>query len=322
MHTRRKVVVVALGGNSLTKKGQRGTIYEQFANTRASVRTLWHLIELGYQLVITHGNGPQVGDFLIQMESAIAQVPPQPLGVIGAATQGTIGYMIQQTLQNHLILEGRDTPVVTILTQVVVDRHDPLLVDPIKPIGATFYTEEEAKKRMTELGWSMKEDAGRGWRRVVPSPVPLEIVELDVLESLLNAGAIVITAGGGGIPVIIEKDGRYEGVDAVIDKDLASGLLARSLDADVLIMLTAVDRVALDYASGHPTWLDRMTAHEAKEYLAQGQFPQGSMGPKIEASVEYLLGVRHKQTRKAIITDHEHLRQAMTGKAGTTITFQ
>ncbi len=320
--TRRKVAVVALGGNSLIKKGQRGDIHEQFANTRESVQTLWTLIEMGYQLVITHGNGPQVGDMLIQMESAMEQVPPQPLGVIGAATQGSIGYMIQQTLQNHLMLEGRDTPVVTLLTQVVVDRFDPHLQNPSKPIGAMFYNEEDARKRMDELGWSMVEDAGRGWRRVVPSPYPLEIVELDVIESLLGAGAIVITAGGGGIPVVIERDGRYDGVDAVIDKDMASGLLARSLDSDLLVMLTAVDRVALDFKSSTPTWLDHLTVHQAKQYLKEGQFPEGSMGPKIEAACEYLLGVRRKQTRRAIITDHNNLRQALLGRAGTTITFQ
>ncbi len=322
MTTRRKVAVVALGGNSLTRKGQRGTMAEQFANTRASVRTLWHLIEQGYRLVITHGNGPQVGDMLIQMESAMEQVPPQPLGVIGAATQGSIGYMIQQTLQNHMMLEGRDMPVVTVLTQVVVDRHDPNLQNPSKPIGAIFYTEEEAKKRMDELGWTMTEDAGRGWRRVVPSPYPLEIVELDVIESLVDAGSVVIAGGGGGIPVIIERDGSYEGVDAVIDKDLASGLLAKSLDADLLVMLTAVDRVALNFASDAPQWLDQLTVHEAKEYLRQGHFPAGSMGPKIQASIDYLLGVRRKQTRKAIVTDHENLRKALDGKAGTIITFQ
>lgn len=322
MTDRKKLAVVALGGNSITKKGQSGTIHEQFANTRQSVQTLWHLIEAGYQIVVTHGNGPQVGDMLLQMELAMDHVPPQPLGVIGASTQGSIGYMIQQTIQNHLILEGMNKPVVTVLTQVVVDRYDPRLVDPIKPIGAKFYTPEEAQARIRDLGWHMKEDAGRGWRRVVPSPYPLEIVELEVIESLVNAGVIVVASGGGGIPVVIEKDGRYEGVDVVIDKDLASGLLARSLDADLLVMLTAVDRVALDFTSGNPRWLDHMTLHEAKEYLAQGHFPAGSMGAKIEASIDYLLGVRRKQTRKAIITDHEHLRQALSGKAGTTITFQ
>ena len=322
MNARRKVAVVALGGNSLTRKGQRGTIQEQFANTRASVQTLWQLIELGYQLVVTHGNGPQVGDMLLQMESAMDQVPPQPLGVIGAATQGSIGYMIQQTLQNHLMMEGRNIPVVTVLTQVVVDRYDPRLIDPIKPIGTRFYTKEEADERIKALNWTVKEDAGRGWRRVVPSPYPLEIVELDVIESLLSSGAIVITAGGGGIPVLIERDGRYEGVDAVIDKDLASGLLARSLDADLLIMLTAVDRVALNFNSDKPEWIDELTVHQAKEYLRQGHFPAGSMGPKIEAAVDYLLSVRRKQTRKAIITNHENLRLAIAGKGGTTITFQ
>ena len=322
MQERRKIAVVALGGNSLTRKGQVGSIEEQFANTRASVMTLWQLSELGYNLVITHGNGPQVGDMLIQAESAIEQVPPQPLGVVGAATQGSIGYMIQQCMQNHMMMEGKDIPVVTVLTQVVVDRYDPMLTDPTKPIGAVFYTEEEARRRMEELGWMMTEDAGRGWRRVVPSPYPLEIVELDVIESLLDSSVVVIAAGGGGIPVIIERDGRYEGVDAVIDKDLASGLLARSLDSDLLVLLTAVDRVALDYDSDKPTWLDHMTVHEAQEYLRQGHFPAGSMGPKVKAAIDYLLGVRRKQTRKAIITSHENLRKAMLGKAGTTITFQ
>lgn len=317
----RKVAVVALGGNSLTQKGQRGTIHEQFANARASVQTIWHLIEMGYQLVITHGNGPQVGDMLIQMESAMDQVPAQPLGVIGAATQGSIGYMIQQTIQNQLILEGRDIPVVTVLTQVVVDRYDPNLSKPHKPIGAIFYTEEEAKKRMHDLGWHMVEDAGRGWRRVVPSPEPLEIVELDVIESLLEAGSIVIAAGGGGIPVKIERDGRYEGVDAVIDKDLASGLLARALNAELLIMLTAVDRVVLNFGTEKAEPLDRLTVHQAREYLKEGHFPPGSMGPKIMAAIEYLIRARRKHMRKVIITDHQNLRQAIHGKAGTTITY-
>lgn len=321
MPSKNKIAVVALGGNSLIKKGERGTINEQFTNTRASVQTLWYLIENGYRVVITHGNGPQVGDMLIQMESAMDQVPAQPLGVIGAATQGSIGYMIQQTIQNHLMLEGRDTPVVSILTQVVVDKFDPNLQDPHKPIGAIFYTEEEAKKRMDELGWSMVEDAGRGWRRVVPSPYPLEIVELDVIENLLMAGTVVVAGGGGGIPVIIQRDGSYEGVDAVIDKDLVSGLLARALNADLLIMLTAVDRVALNFKSDEPEWLEELTVHQAKEYMQQGHFPSGSMGPKIEAAINYLLGSRKKQLKKAIITDHENLRKALDGKAGTTITF-
>lgn len=322
MSGKRKIAVVALGGNSLNKKGEDGTTQQQFANTRASVNTIWQLVEMGYQVVVTHGNGPQVGDRLIQMESAMDQVAPQPLGVVVAGTLGSIGYMIQQTLQNKIMLEGRDIPVVTVLTQVVVDRYDPKLQDPHKPIGAIFYTEEEAKKRMDDLGWTMEEDSGRGWRRVVPSPEPLEIVELDVIESLLQSNTIVIAAGGGGIPVLIERDGRYEGVDAVIDKDLSSSLLARSLDADLLVLLTAVDRVALNYGKENEQWLERMTAHEATEYLKEGQFPAGSMGPKIEAAIQYLMRVRRKQSKIAVITDHEHLRQALAGKAGTTITFQ
>jgi len=322
MSGRKKVAVVALGGNSLNKKGEQGTIQQQFANTRASVNTIWHLIEMGYQVVITHGNGPQVGDRLIQMESAMDQVPEQPLGVVGAGTQGSIGYMIQQSLQNKIMLEGREIPVVTVLTQVVVDRYDPKLQDPHKPIGAIFYTEEEAKKRMEELDWSMEEDSGRGWRRVVPSPEPLEIVELDIIESLLQSNAIVIAAGGGGIPVLIERDGRYEGVDAVVDKDLASSLLARSLDADLLVLLTAVDRVSVNFGKEDEKRLDRLTVHQAREYLKAGHFPEGSMGPKIESAIQYLMRVRRKQSKMAIITDHEHLRQTLLGKAGTTMTFQ
>ncbi len=317
-----KVAVVALGGNSITKKGQRGTVYEQFANTRATVKVVCELLRRGYRLVLTHGNGPQVGDSLIQAEAAREQVPMQPLGVIGAATQGSIGYMIQQILQNHLMQMGFDMPVATVLTQVVVDKYDPAMLEPTKPIGARFYSREEAEKLMAEEDWILKEDAGRGWRRVVPSPYPLEIVELDTIQALLEKGTIVIACGGGGIPVFIEHDGSYEGVDAVIDKDLASGLLAKSIDADILLMLTAVDKVALNFTSGTPQWIDSMTVHEAKQYMREGHFPAGSMGTKIQAAMDYLLGVRRKQTRKAIITDHMHLLDAIEGNAGTTISFQ
>jgi len=317
-----KVAVVALGGNSITKKGQRGTVYEQFANTRATVKVVCELLRRGYRIVLTHGNGPQVGDLLIQSEAAREQVPMQPLGVVGAATQGSIGYMIQQILQNHLMQMGLDMPVATVLTQVVVDKYDPAMLEPTKPIGTHFYTREEAEKLMAEEDWILKEDAGRGWRRVVPSPYPLEIVELDTIQDLLEKGTIVIACGGGGIPVFIEHNGSYEGVDAVIDKDLASGLLAKSIDADILLMLTAVDKVALNFTSGNPQWIERMTVHEAKQYMREGHFPAGSMGTKIQAAIDYLLGVRRKQMRKAIITDHMHLLEAIEGNAGTTISFQ
>ncbi len=319
---KQKVAVVALGGNAVTKKGQRGTVYEQFANTRATIKVIYELILRGYKVVLTHGNGPQVGDRLVQAEQARDKIPMEPLGVMVAGTQGSLGYMIQQILQNKLLQHGFDIPVATVLTQVVVDRYDPMLLDPCKPIGHKFYSKEEAERLMAEEDWILKEDSGRGWRRVAPSPYPLEIVELDTIQRLLDSGAIVIAAGGGGIPVVIEQNGSYEGVDAVIDKDLASGLLAKSIDADLLIMLTAVEQVGLDFTSGTPRWIDKMTIHEAKQYMREGHFPAGSMGPKIQAAIDYLLGVRRKQTRKAIITDYMHLLDALEGNAGTQITFQ
>jgi carbamate kinase len=314
LKTRKKIIVVALGGNALIQDGEKGTIQEQFANTQKSMEGIIYCIKKGFEVVITHGNGPQVGNMLLMVELSHGIVPELPLGVCVADTEGTIGYMIQQTLTNRLQKDHIKKCVVTILTQVVVDKDDNAFKNPTKPIGP-FFTEEEAKKYTRERSWKMIEDSHRGYRRVVASPVPLKIVEEESVKRLLEGGEIVIAAGGGGIPVILKEDGALEGVDVVIDKDLASSVLALNIKANYLMMLTGVDKVYLNFGEPNQRPLDTITVKEAEEYLAEGHFPAGSMGPKIQAAINFLKGGGDT----VYITAIDKVKEAIAGKAGTRI---
>jgi carbamate kinase len=272
------------------------------------------LVKEGYQLAITHGNGPQVGNALLRVERTMDTIPALPLGVIVADTEGGMGYMIEQSLQNKLHREGIPRKVVTIVTQVIVNRNDPSILNPTKPIGP-FYTKEQAERLAKYNGWIIKEDAGRGFRRLVPSPVPIEIVEKDIIKSLVQSGTIVIAAGGGGAPVYMEEDGTYEGVDAVVDKDRASAVLARDIGAEALVILTSVDKVCLNYMNPDERTLSWVSVTEAKRYMAEGHFPQGSMGPKIGAAIQFL----EAGGKQVIITSPGLVKEALEGKAGTKI---
>ena len=309
-----KVAVVAIGGNSLIKDKDHQTVPDQFEATRETCVHIAGMIEQGWDVVITHGNGPQVGFILLRSELASHVLHTVPLDSCGADTQGALGYMIQQCLYNEFDKRGMKKQAATVVTQVVVGKDDPAFQNPSKPIGP-FYGEEEAKKLGSERGWVVKDDAGRGWRRVVPSPIPLEIVERDAIKSLLDVGFVVIGVGGGGIPVVREEDASLRGVEAVIDKDYASGLLASSIQADLFLISTAVDKVALNYGQPGQKWLDKMTPAEAEQYLAEGHFAPGSMGPKIRASIKFL----KEGGREALITSPENIERALAGETGTRI---
>jgi carbamate kinase len=308
------VAVVAIGGNSLVRAGERGTLEEQRTNLAATCEGIAAVMASGYRVVVTHGNGPQVGDALLRSELAAAQVPALTLDACVAETQATIGYLLQQMLQETLQRHGLRRPVVTIVTQVLVSRRDPAWRHPTKPVGP-FYSREEAERRRAAFGWTILEDAQRGYRRVVPSPEPKEIMELAAIQAALANGALVIACGGGGIPVVFKRE-RLAGIDAVIDKDRASSLLAWELEAELFLISTGVDQVALNYGTPRERALDSLTAAEARRYLREGQFPAGSMGPKIEAALAYL----ERGGRLAIITSPERIPEAMQGMAGTRIT--
>lgn len=313
-----KLAVVAVGGNSLITDKHHPDVPHQWDAVRETCHHLADMVEDGWTLVVTHGNGPQVGYILRRNELAAHEVHPTPLDVIGADTQGSIGYMLQQALRNELNSRGIDKPVVSVVTQVLVDRDDPGFQNPNKPIGG-FLSEEDAR-RFEEEGWQVVEDAGRGWRRVVASPIPLEVVEQDAIQTLTNAGDIVIAVGGGGIPVVQNRKGELRelsGVYAVIDKDRASALLAQEIGADLLLISTAVEKVALNFGKPDVQWLDRITLAEAKQYLAEGKhFAAGSMAPKIEAVVSFL----ENGGKQALITDPANIARALRGETGTFIT--
>lgn len=311
---KKKVVVIALGGNALIGAGQRGTMAEQFENVRKSLDGIIHCLMEGFTVVITHGNGPQVGNLLLMVEACRNQVPEISLGVCVADTEGAIGYMIQQALTNRLRKEGINRCVVTVLTQVIVDKDDNAFSHPTKPIGP-FFTREEAHRFRREKGWQIVEDSQRGYRRVVASPNPLKIVEESAVKTLLKAGDIVIAAGGGGIPVILKEDGDLEGVDVVIDKDLASAVLARDIHAHCLMMLTGVEYAFLNFKQPNEQALHRLTVKDARKYLQEGHFPPGSMGPKIQASINFL----DWGGEQAIITSIDKVKEAMDGRTGTMI---
>ena len=309
------LTVVALGGNAIIAKGERGTIAEQFANVRRTLRPIVALMQQGHNFILTHGNGPQVGNLLVQNELASAEVPDLPLGVLDAMTCGSMGYMIAQCLQNVMIAAGIWRDVVTLPIQVVVDRNDPAMANPSKPIGP-FYDRQQAEQLSRERGWIVKEDAGRGWRRYVASPRPIDIIEKGAIASLLDKQYTVITAGGGGIPVEYDREGTIEGVDCVIDKDLSSAKLALTVGARRLLIVTGVPQVMVNYGSSTERRLDRIAVTEARRYYDQGQFPAGSMGPKMLAAIEFVAA--HRENR-VIITDEANLFDAVAGKAGTHI---
>ena len=309
-----KVAVVAIGGNSLIKDKDHQTVPDQFAATRETCVHIADMIEQGWEVAITHGNGPQVGFILLRSELASQLLHAVPLDSCGADTQGAIGYMIQQSLGNEFQKRGIKKPVVTVVTQVVVNKDDPAFENPSKPIGP-FYDEAKAKGYRDEEGWHIMQDAGRGWRRVVSSPIPIRIVEQEAIKALIGLGFVVIGVGGGGIPVV-EEDGSLRGVEAVIDKDYASGLLATGIKADLFLISTAVEKVALNYGKPNQVDLDWMTLSEAKRYLHEGHFPPGSMGPKIKAVIKFL----KEGGKEALITSPENLARALRGETGTRIT--
>jgi carbamate kinase len=316
MQVEKKLVVVALGGNAILQPGQRGTFEEQMKNVHVTCEQLAHMVDSGkYKIVVTHGNGPQVGNILLQNEVGKEVAAPMPLYVCGAESQGLIGYMIQQNLINLLAAKGRGSiPVATIVTQVVVDKADPAFANPTKPVGP-FYSADEAARLKKEKGYDVKEDAGRGWRRVVPSPDPVEIFEKEAIRQLVDARTIVIASGGGGIPVVRENGG-LKGVDAVIDKDLAGERLAADVKASIFMILTDVAQVKLHYKTPQETSLARMTVAEAKTYAAEGHFAKGSMEPKVRAAIRFI----ESGGERAIITSLDKATDALEGKAGTTIT--
>ncbi|MCB5267875.1 MAG: carbamate kinase [Candidatus Cloacimonetes bacterium] len=312
----KKTAVLALGGNAIIRAGQKGTISEQFANTRDSLDGIVELISRGYQLSITHGNGPQVGNLLRQQEAGEKEgLAALPLGVLNAATEGTMGYMIEQSLQNKLHEHGIDKQVITIVSQVVVDKNDPSMLNPTKYVGSTYYSAEQAEELKNTLGWTLKEDSGKGYRRVVPSPIPIEIIPAMTINELVHRGEIVIAVGGGGIPVYREESGKLEGVDAVIDKDFASALLALNIKADLFVILTGVDKVAINYGKENQQFLDTMTVAEAQKHYDDRQFPAGSMGPKIMAAIDFL----KRGGSEVLITSIEKIVDAFEGKTGTRI---
>jgi carbamate kinase len=308
-------LVLAIGGNSLIPDKEHQSVQDQYAAADETSDHVAGLIEQGWDVAVSHGNGPQVGFILRRSELASNELHEIPLDYCGADTQGAIGYMLQQNMVNDFEERGIEKNVVTVVTQVEVDPDDPAFTHPSKPIGS-FMDEEEAFRRRDDEGWDIKEDAGRGWRRVVASPQPMKIIELDVIKGLLDAGVATIAVGGGGIPVVRNSEGRLEGIAAVIDKDLASALLATQVDADLLLISTAVEQVALDFGKPEQRWIDQMTLAEVKGYLDEGtHFAEGSMAPKMRAVVQFL----EAGGKEALITNPANLERAMAGETGTRI---
>ena len=314
MDTEKKLIVLAIGGNSLIADSAHQSVQDQYAACAQTCAHIAPLLRQGYRVIVTHGNGPQVGFIWRRSELAAHELHMVPLDSCGADTQGSIGYQLQQALGN-CIRDWPDRPLVaTVITQTLVDANDPAFGSPSKPIG-TFMDQATADLRRERDGWEIVEDAGRGFRRVVPSPKPKEILEFAAIKQLVDSGVVVVAVGGGGIPVVRKEDGTLAGVEAVIDKDLATGLLARKLDAHLLVISTAVERVCLNFNKPSQTPVDRMTVAQAKQYIEEGHFAPGSMLPKMQAVVQFLEAGGHE----ALITDPEHLEDAIAGKAGTRI---
>jgi carbamate kinase len=306
------IVLVAMGGHAFMQRGERGTIEEHERNAARIASLLMTLVERDYYICITHGNGPQVGSLLLQQELSGKEVPALPLDVLVAMTEGSLGYVLQQALLNELQKREMKRYVVTVVTQVVVDEKDPAFQAPTKPIGP-FLSREEAERRRDQLGWKIKEDSGRGWRRLVPSPVPQKVIQRHMIRDAVRQGHIVVATGGGGIPVKQGADGQFAGLEAVIDKDLTSSVLASDVGAALLVILTAVPQVFVDYGKPQQRALGAVTLEEIEHLHAQGNFPPGSMGPKIEAVIRFL----RAGGRRALITDPDSLPQAIEGRAGT-----
>lgn len=311
MHT----MVVALGGNAILQKGDKGTAMDQRRNIEKTAVQLANLVQKGYKLIITHGNGPQVGNILIQNEAARSKVPEMPMDICGAQSQGMIGYMLQMYMQNALNKRNLQIPVSTLITQTLVDKDDPAFCNPTKPVGP-FYCESKSQERVRNYGETWIEDAGRGWRRVVPSPEPKYIIETPSIKALVEQGHAVICSGGGGIPVIVGQDGCLQGVEAVIEKDLSAERLATSLGADSLLILTNVNGVALDYTASGQVWLGRVKIPELLGYLAEGHFLEGSMGPKVRAIIRF---IQHGG-KYAVIASLDRAEEAVRGETGTILT--
>jgi len=311
---KRKYALIAFGGNAILPKNQRGLQSEQMKNSQKAARLMTHVVKKGYDLIIVHGNGPQVGNLLIQMEESITKIPPFSLEVCDAMTEGSMGFMLEKAIINELRKNSLDKEVATLITQVVVDREDPAFENPSKPVGP-FYTKYRAQMLTREKKWKMIEDSGRGFRKVVPSPKPIDIVPKRIIQDLVRSGKIVIASGGGGIPVFINGRGFFEGVEAVIDKDYAASLIAREVKVDLFIILTSVERIYLNYGTPEEKPIEAMTVEQAKDYITQGQFPPGSMGPKVKAAIEYI----KSGGKEVLITSASHLKASLINRSGTKI---
>jgi carbamate kinase len=311
---KQKVALVAFGGNALIPRGEEGTQTEQLDNSDKLAEILCGIVQKSYDLILVHGNGPQVGNILIQVEEAVTKVPPYSLDVCVAQSEGSIGYMLEKSLMNAFKRKRIQKDIVSILTEVEVRKEDPAIKNPTKPIGP-FYTRYRADYLRMQKGWNMVEDSGRGYRKIVPSPKPLSILKIDVIKNLIQKGYVVIAAGGGGIPVYRDSKGKVHGIEAVIDKDYASGIIAKELDVDLFIILTDIDEVYLNYGKKNQKAVSSMSITQAKNYLSEGHFPPGSMGPKIEAAVDFVAHC-HKEV---LISSIDKVAEAMKGKAGTLI---
>jgi carbamate kinase len=312
----RKLAAVAIGGNSLITDKSKTALPHQWDAVRETCIHIADMVEEGWDLVVTHGNGPQVGFIMRRSELAAHEVHTVPLDIIGADTQGSIGYMLQQALDNEFHRRGMDKRAAAVVTQVLVDKDDPAFVTPTKPIGG--FMEEKRAREFEKDGWNVVEDAGRGWRRVVASPIPIRIVELDVIRALLNQGFVVVSVGGGGIPVVENRKGELRGTYAVIDKDRATALLAEGIDADLMVISTAVEKVALNFNKPDQKDLDRLTVTEARRYMDEGHFAPGSMLPKIEAILSFVNG----KERTALVTDPPNIKRALNRETGTWIEYE
>lgn len=311
---KRKIALIAFGGNAILPDDKRGLQSEQMKNAQKAASLMVHVVKRGYDLIIVHGNGPQVGNLLIQMEESITKIPPFSLEVCDAMTEGSMGFMLEKAIINELRKNSVDKEVATLITQIVVDKEDPAFENSSKPIGP-FYSKYRAQMLAREKKWRMIEDAGRGYRKVVPSPKPIDVVPKRIIRDLVRSGKIVIAAGGGGIPVIINGNGLFQGIEAVIDKDYAASLIASEVKVDLFIILTNVDRVYLNYGKPDEEPIGVMTIQQARDYLSQGQFPEGSMGPKIQAAIDYI----QKGGKEVLITSANYLKASLINRSGTKI---